>query len=509
MDPIALKLALNTLVLAGVTCAISLPLGAGLAWLLVRTDLPGRKAALGLLGVMLFVPLYVQAAAWQAGFGLQGWYTLAYAGPIWLDGWQGAIWVHVMAALPWVVLIVAAGLWLVEPELEESALLDGTPGQVFRHVTLPSTATAVGAAALWVLTFTAGEMTVTDLFAVRTFAEEIYSRLSMGQSPQEASLGILPETVFMVLSVVAGLGISAKLAGADRPASHRSRWVFRLGVWRFPAALAVGLLLLLLAGVPLGNLCYKAGVLVTATDIGRQRTWSLGKCLTIVAESPWRHQREFGWSLALGTLAASTAVALGTLLAWFARGRRIVAAVALLATAFCLAIPGPLLGLGIIWILNRPELPPLVYLYDQPLPAPWLALTLRGLPPATLVMWHALRTLPPGLLDSATLDGAGPLRQLWRIALPCRRTAVVLAWLVALAVGIGDLAASILVVPPGVMTLSIRIFGLMHYGEEDLVAGICLFLVAFLALLAAGTMMLARQVRRRLSPPIQGAGREF
>ena len=100
-------------------------------------------------------------------------------------------------------------------------------------------------------------------------------------------------------------------------------------------------------------------------------------------------------------------------------------------------------------------------------------------------MWHAFRTLPDQMLDSAAVDGAGPITQLWRIALPCRRRALVLAWIVALAVALGDLAASILVMPPGVTTLSIRIFNLLHYGVEDRVAGICLALIAMFAAVAA------------------------
>lgn len=252
------------------------------------------------------------------------------------------------------------------------------------------------------LTFTAGEMTVTDLFAVRTYAEEIYTRLAIGQQPGEASLGVLPGAVLTVLLVAAGLGVSSKLAGIDRPLSFRPRWVFRLGRWRIAATVAVALVLLLVAGVPLVNLAYKTGIEVTQTDTGRLRSWSLWKCLSIVGTSPWRYQREFGWSLALGTLAASAAVTIGTLLAWFARQRRLGAGLALLVTALSLAIPGPLVGLAIIGLLNRPELPPLVYLYDQSLLAPWLALTFRGLAPATLVMWHALRTLPQEMLDSAS-----------------------------------------------------------------------------------------------------------
>jgi iron(III) transport system permease protein len=109
------------------------------------------------------------------------------------------------------------------------------------------------------------------------------------------------------------------------------------------------------------------------------------------------------------------------------------------------------------------------------------------------VLWFALRSVPGEVLDAAAVDGAGPWSRLLRIALPMRRPAVGVAWLVALAVALGDLAASILVVPPGVTTLSIRIFGLLHYGVEDQVAGICLALVALFAAVAAAAVHLLRR----------------
>src|SRR5688572_291792 len=67
-------LALNTLWLVVGTCAISLPIGTLLAVLLVRCDIAGRRSLLWLLAISLFMPLYVQNAAWQAGFGQQGWW---------------------------------------------------------------------------------------------------------------------------------------------------------------------------------------------------------------------------------------------------------------------------------------------------------------------------------------------------------------------------------------------------------------------------------------------------
>ena len=498
MDARIWTLALNTLLLAGATCAISVPVGTTLAWLLLRTDLPGRRVGVALLGLMLFVPLYLQAAAWQAGFGVQGWATLWLGLPPWLDGWIGAIWVHAVAAVPWVVLIVGAGLLLVEPESEEQALLDASARQVFFRVTLRGAGPAIGIAALWAAVAAAGEIAVTDLFVVRTYAEELYTRAAVGPGLDDAPLGLAPGAVLVAALVAAGLLLGVKLLPGRRPISVRRPCVFRLQAWRRPAVIFVVVLLLLLIGLPLANLCYKSGVLVAQTDAGRLRSWSVWKCLAIVAAGPWRYRREFGWSLGIGALSATAAVFLATALAWTAfavlprkRRRIVVRGLVLLFVAICLALPGPVVAMAIIGLLNRPEIPPLVWLYDRSILAPWLALVIRSFPLATLVMWHALRTIPEEMLEVASVDGAGPIRQLCSIALPCRLPAVALAWVVALAVSLGDLAASVLVVPPGVTTLSIRIFGLLHSSVEDQVAGICLAMIALLAAVAAAAAWLA------------------
>src|SRR5581483_8654233 len=123
----------NTLKLCGGAAAIAIPLGTLLAFLLVQTDVRGKRLAAVLLGLMLFLPLYLQAGAWRAGFGTLGWF-IPFGWPPLLDGWRGAIWVHAMGAVPGTVLIVTLGLRAVEPELEETALLDGTPWQVFWQV---------------------------------------------------------------------------------------------------------------------------------------------------------------------------------------------------------------------------------------------------------------------------------------------------------------------------------------------------------------------------------------
>jgi ABC-type Fe3+ transport system permease subunit len=164
----------------------------------------------------------------------------------------------------------------------------------------------------------------------------------------------------------------------------------------------------------------------------------------------------------------------------------------LLAT--CLTIPGPLLGVAIIHALNRPIdsrfplLSALVgALYDSNF-APWLVQTIRALPMVTLVLWPALATVPQVMLDTAATEGSGWWGRLLRIALPQRWPAVVAAWLIGLAIAIGELAASVLVMPPeagGATTIAIRIFQMLHYGVDDRAAAISLVMVISVAALTA------------------------
>jgi len=235
--------------------------------------------------------------------------------------------------------------------------------------------------------------------------------------------------------------------------------------------------------------------------------------LAIVGSAPWRYRRELGWSLSIAALAATAAVALATLLGWFSQrgawlsGKRLlehresprtaVRGATFALAAFCLAVPGPLVGLGLIAALNRPEVPALAWLYNRSILAPWLALSIRALPLAVLVMWHALRTVPREMLEAAAVDGAGSLGRLVMVALRNRLAALGLAWVVAMAVALGDLAAGVMVLPPGVDTLSRRIFGLLHSGQEAEVAGICLALVLLFGAVALLAGWLAVRWGRR------------
>jgi iron(III) transport system permease protein len=495
-DPRARILALNTILLSFSVAGASVLFAAPLAFLLFRTDVIGRTISGVLLLALLFMPLYLQAAAWQAGLGMQGWFTLATAGPVLLAGWRGAIAIHVLAAIPWVVVIMGVGLSLAEPELEELALLDGTSGQVFRRVTLRRSTAALSAAFLWVAIVTAGEMTVTDLFQIRTYAEQLYTEFAVGELWDTGPWRIVPSAIATCWVLVAGLVLSSWLISPDRFAPHRPSHMFRLGRWRTTASLFTLGVSGLLVGMPVGNLMIKAGTVVTREADGLVRSWSLEQCGRMVLGSPVRFAHEFGWSLLIASLAATTAVVVGLPLAWSARQGRCRALPAWLVIALSLALPGPLIALGLIECFNRPGWPWLLRLYDHSIAPVWIAQSVRALPLCTLVLWYALRSVPRELLESAVLEGAGGVRIFFRIALPLRWPAVMAAWLVALATAWGELSASILVVPPGVTTLPVQIFGLIHYGVDDQVAGVSLAIMAGFFGIALVLAILTRLARR-------------
>ncbi|MBI2478556.1 MAG: hypothetical protein HYV60_07935 [Planctomycetia bacterium] len=256
--------------------------------------------------------------------------------------------------------------------------------------------------------------------------------------------------------------------------SHTRRRVFQLGRWRWPVTFALGLSVLVLIATPMLNVAYKAGLVVEQLDGARVRQWSLTSFLRIVCNSPSEFGEEHGWTLLIAGLAATATVMAATPLGWLARRGSLQTLPAVATAAICLAIPGPMIGLSVIWLLNREESDLLVWLYDRTIFAPWLAMFVKTLPIAILMLWYAFRTVADELLESASSEGAGPVARLMRIGLPSRWRSLASAWLAAFAVASGDLAASILVIPPGITTVPVRVFGLLHSGVDDQVAGICL-----------------------------------
>jgi ABC-type Fe3+ transport system permease subunit len=190
------------------------------------------------------------------------------------------------------------------------------------------------------------------------------------------------------------------------------------------------------------------------------------------------------YSLWVGATAGFVASTLALLTCWAAleaRGFR-TAVVVLMAVAW--ATPGPVLGLGLMSLINRlldwvPSEAVADLLWHGPSPAPvvW-ADVVRFFPCAAAVLWPALRALPAELREAARVEGAGPLRELVAVVVPLTVNAWALADMAASVLSLGEVSASKLVATPGGETWAHKVFTQMHYGVTNDLAARCLILLA-------------------------------
>jgi iron(III) transport system permease protein len=511
-----LGLARNTVLLVAGTLALAMPAGIVGAVLLYRTDLPGRAFFRFVAILTLFVPLPLFASGWQAALGSGGWLPATFWSPpapsdpdvsptgliwkTWGRGFNAALWIHAIAALPWVVLLVGQGLRWVERDLEEEALTFAGPWRVLTRVTLRRSLAAVCGAALWVTLQTATEITVTDMFQVRTFGEEVYTQLVM----PDAGSGEGAVARAVVASLPSVLLTAALILAATRWWERRlppleslgmTPHVYRLGIARWPCCAALAVIVTVLAGVPVSSLVWKLGL------GGNPQHWSFPVATEHLNHVLRVRGRLVAESLALAGFSGAVIAVLALLTCWLAVGTRWFHAAVLLLIAAAWALPGPIVGLGLkdaIRFLLPSERGGIVervlYLGPSPVPALW-AYLLRFFPCAVVVLWPVVRLLPRELREAARVDGAGPMQELRYLVVPLTAPALLRAGLVVAVLALGELSAGKLVETPGSQTFAHELFTQMHYGVTNDLAAFCLVLLGAVTL---GGVLFAIAPRGRL-----------
>ena len=135
----------NSFVCGFFTVLVSVPLGSVLAWLMIRTDIPGKKILGLLVTVPYMIPSWTKALAWLAMFrnstsGANGF--LAGMGipiPDWLA--YGPIAIVLCMSMHYYAfsyIMVSGALRSINSELEEMGEIQGaSKAQILRHITLP------------------------------------------------------------------------------------------------------------------------------------------------------------------------------------------------------------------------------------------------------------------------------------------------------------------------------------------------------------------------------------
>jgi iron(III) transport system permease protein len=482
------RLALETSGLVLATEALALPIGVLLAIALFRTDLWGRRVLLGIIALAAFVPMPLHATAWLGALGNAGRMQALGVRPI-LVGRFGAAVVHALGALPWVVLLSGVGLCAVEPELEESAMLDFGPWRVLTRITMRRAIGAIAAAALAVAVLTAGDMTVTDLLQIRTYAEEAYLQFVLGRGLADAALVALPPLVVLGTGILLAGRALSRLDPARLASVSAGARAFRLGRWRVPAGLLLALLVGNALAFPFYAMVWRAGRVGGRATLGQPPAWSLEGLAGTLRFAAAEIRVPLFMTVCWASMAATLATALAFGLAWAGRRSRAWRWTLLGTIALTLATPGPVAGMALkVAYLDVPEL------YDS-YAMIVLAQTLRALPYVLLVLWPFVRSFPQDYLDAAALDGHGPSGRMLRVVLPLSVRALLAAWMVALALGMGELPATDRVKPAGIEPMSVFLWGLLHTGVESHLSGVALIMLAVIA--AAGLAAAAAVGRLR------------
>jgi iron(III) transport system permease protein len=458
---------INSLVLSGLATLGAVLLGTPLALAVARYPVPGKAFVRTAANLALLSPPFIGAYSWVVLFGRNGLvnHWLEPAG--WrlpsIYGYPGVLLVFVVQYFPFVFLLVSGALAAVDQSIEDAALsLGSPPARTFRTAILPVIAPSLTAGALLVFMATMADFGTPMLIGegLRTLPTLMYGEFinELGGNPSMAS------TLGSLLILVNTTALLAQRHFAFRRAYHVV-CLSPLQVRRVSpgARAAVTVLVYLVVGVAL---IPAATIFVSSVMPTRGPVMSAGFSLASYAAVFHLIPRAIVNTFALTAAAVVLDVGLGMLVAYLLVRRR-SRAHALLDGLIMLAyaIPGTVVGVGLIIVYNRP---PLV------LTGTWAILLLsyfiRHLPYPVRSCAAMLQQIDVRVEEASVSLGVPPFRTFWRVTVPLMFPAIIsgatLAWITT----IGELSSSILLYSGPWATMSVEIFTQVfsnHFGTAS------------------------------------------
>ncbi len=439
----ALVLRTGLLVVGAVALAAVIALPA--AWLVVRSDLPGRRLWAVLIALPLVFPTYVSAFALVAVLGPRG-YLQSWLSPLgvtalpeWIYGYSGALLALSLFTYPYVYLPLVAALRDLDPALEESARsLGASRWSAFFTIVLPQLRPALGAGSLLVGLYALSDFGAVSIVRYSTLTLSIYNAYStLFDRTKAAALATV--LVLLTAAVIAWEAWQRRQAQPSRSRPSRPATPVALGRRSFWAYAFLGVLVTLSLLLPVGVIGY----------------WGLRGGRIATPSAPWS---EVGAallnSLTIAGIAAGLAVLLSVPLAvWAVRyPSRLARAVERLAFAGY-ALPGLVIALSLVFFSVRHARP----LY-QTLPLLALAYLVRFLPQAVAATRSALAMVAPSFEEAARSLGRSPLEVLRTVTLPMIMPGVLTGGALVFLTSMKELPATLLLRPIGFETLATTIW---------------------------------------------------
>ncbi|MFA6008083.1 MAG: histidine kinase [Candidatus Shapirobacteria bacterium] len=475
------KVTWNSLSLAGIVVAVSVSLGLPAAMVLSRIRIPGAALWYIPLSIPLAAPSLVTAVVIRGFFdqsgllaGIFGFLGLATPSPY---GLLGMAMTQIFHALPYTILLVAAGFSTVPREIEEQAysLGAGKTKTTFSLI-LPYIFPHILAAATMSLLFSLGDLGGALILGggYKVFSLEIFVNFisNWGDKRIPALFGLWATMIFfLILLAVARLDRKIVARGQKGPPAIPDERMK-------PRILGTVYILILTIILIYPYLQVFGGHFFSMSPAG-QPAGAMREALFPDLKPVWS-------TLILAGLAAPLTIGTAILISdWIKSRKRGILLPGLMLSPT--VIPGVIVGFGFLKALGF--LPPNGTMKIWQLIALVLALACRGIPFVFIVMQAALNATSIPLEESAGSLGASRWNIFKRITLPSIQPFVAVALLVSVFTTLTELSATLVLYPPGWRTMSVYV---SYYIEEGFfgraigMSFLMLVLVEFFVLAAGG-----------------------
>jgi iron(III) transport system permease protein len=495
----------NTLIIAVMATVMAILIGFALAWILTRTNVPGRDKLERLLELPYYMTPLVGALAWaviagpKSGFINQLWSSAGGSGNL-VDVYShfGIAWIMALFEGTVAFVMISASMKSMDPALEESARVMGASKlRTTLTVTLPMVMPGVLGATLFVFAEMLGSFAAALVIGIPARIYVITTAIwdsTLAYPPDYGRASAMGLALFVVMfgmltfyRWMVGRGSFATITGkAFRPRPMdmgRLAWVL-FGVCCLYIFLAV---ILPIAALLMTSLQRFATVILS------QAEFTLANYQTALGLGPVRQAMVN--SLMLGFGVASVGVLIMVVLVWIIyrsqlRGRGAIEYLAM----FPQAVPRLVFGLALLWAwLNIP-----IPIYGT--------LWLLALAYFTVMLPLGVRTLAGVVLqidksleECARVCGAGWGYQMRTVTLPLLKPGILAAWLLIFMACVRELGTSVFLMGPNAKVIAPSIVNAFASSGTELTAAMALIQTATVIVALIILFRLTRGVTKELS----------
>ncbi|UGA36644.1 iron ABC transporter permease [Chromobacterium haemolyticum] len=474
----------NSLVIAAGMALIAIPLGGVLAFLMARTDLPGRRWLEPLLLTPVFVSPMVLAFGYVVAAGPVGFYSL------WFKQWFGVeevpwniyslLSIAVVAGLthvPHVYLYASAALRNLGSDVEEAARVAGaSPFRVARDVSLPMVMPSMLFAGVLVV-FLGFEVFGLPLvlgdpeghLVLATYLYKLTNKLGVPSYHLMAAVAVcLIAITFPLVLLQRRLLRSAQRFVALKGKAGRQH-PLSLGPWRYLALAIVLLWLFLTVVVPISGIALRSVVSHWGEGVSLLETLTLDHYALVFEED--NIVRAIVNTLGVGVIGGALAVGFYTLVG-FAGHRRHDGGGALAGLPGAVASRGAghpgRLGLSVgVLVCARPT-----RRAKNSMLSIWLAYTVVWLAYGMRLVQSALLQVGPELEEAARTAGASQRRTSLDVTLPLIRFGLLSSWLLIFMIFEREYSTAVYLLSPGTEVIGSLLVSLWATGAVDQVAAL-------------------------------------